>query len=343
MKRLKKIFKLVRKGLVNPRNIIAAYAYPLQRIIPLILLSILFLAAGEVSVSQELIGGLSNNMSTASKHLPEFNYILGNLKLADQAKPLYYQSKSFQLVIDDTIQATKDQNDVGLTPDQKAQIDDDTFLSLFFFKDKSYAQLGGNLYAIPQALTMFRSPNNLTMTLNYMKNHQFQVSLYFLLAFSMVHGLMYVIYMAITAMLLGFYNMRLSVPLSFLARFKLASVAGFYPSFVLGITNLILPLFPYPYPYILGFVLIYIYIMLREHTKHVHKIYHKLTGQEMTPEDVEKMLKESQNNETQVDTDSPSRSQKNLNDSETNPSPINTQIDQPEQKSTDSKQDEDKN
>ena len=83
--------------------------------------------------------------------------------------------------------------------------------------------------------------------------------------------------------------------------------------------------------------------MLREHTKHVHKIYHKLTGQEMTPEDVEKMLKESQNNETQADTDSPSRYQKNLNDSETNPSPINTQVDQPEQKSTDSKQDEDKN
>ena len=307
MTSLKNIITILKLSLKNPRFLIDSIQIKWKPLVGLALISILIVSLGQLGASRPMLDQMNQDLLAAKDHIPQYYYQLGQLKLDDQAKPLYYQSPYFQLVIDDQVRQNNAQDPINLGADKAQAINRHTFLNLFMFKNRTYAILAGQIYQLPQGMTLLSQPDNLNVLLNYFDRHKVMVFAYMWFGFFLVHIPMYAFHILILALFLQVFNVRLTQKLPFSSRSKLAIVNSFYPLLFISLVNLFIPLVGLPYNLTLALAMGITYLMFRSHTFYIMKVTNHLKASDISKKDIMDFIRKQKNSQEDSDSD-PKRS-----------------------------------
>lgn len=250
----------------------------------LMLLVVLALAGIGFLQIKPTIDNLGQEFSTASQYVPEFNNQLGIISLEEGEKPLYYQSNNFQLVMDDSVVAESDLSSVPLTDQQREAMSTTTPFNLFIFKNVSFVRVLNVLRPIPNQWPFLLNNSNLNVLLNYYNNNSWQVLLPLFFSLFLSHLLLYTIEMLIMALILGLYNMRLSQPLTFGQRFKMATAVSAIPFVALQLLFLFFPI-GNVYTWATLVSVIIVYYVFQNHTRFVHDLQNVATHLTLTKDE----------------------------------------------------------
>ena len=91
----KNIFKFLLKAYKEPRLFIQIITVKFRQLRHLAIVAIMIAATSMTIGNQPYFNEISQNIADASTFVPDYQYINGQLQLADNEKPLYYRSKNF--------------------------------------------------------------------------------------------------------------------------------------------------------------------------------------------------------------------------------------------------------
>lgn len=282
----KNIFKFLLKAYKEPRLFIQIIAVKFRQLRHLAIVAIMIAATSMTIGTQSFFNEISQNIANAATFVPEYQYINGQLQLADNEKPLYYRSKNFQLVIDDSIESNKQLDDITLEKDKAKAIDSNTFINLYLFKNSAFAKVGGQFYRLSEAESGFVSRATLIRLLNALNEHPYITLFSQWISYFVVNLLTYVLLILLLTLVTTGLNHRISTPFSFWQRIKLTMAISFAPYVLIQIVKMFVPDFVGSF-FALGiFLMIYLYQMVIRHTLFVKEFLLSLT--EEKPGDLSK-------------------------------------------------------
>lgn len=273
----KNIFKFLLKAYKEPRLFIQIIAVKFRQLRHLAIVAIMIAATSMTIGNQPYFNEISQNIADASTFVPEYQYINGQLQLADNEKPLYYRSKNFQLVIDDSIESNKQLEDITLDKDKAKAIDSNTFINLYLFKNSAFAKVGGQFYRLSDKESAFVSRATLIRLLNALNEHPYITLFSQWISYFVVNLLTYVLLILLLTLVTTSLNHRISTPFSFWQRIKLTMAISFAPYVLIQIVKIFVPDFVGSF-FALGiFLMIYLYQMVIRHTLFVKEFLLSLT------------------------------------------------------------------
>lgn len=273
----KNIFKFLLKAYKEPRLFIQIIAVKFRQLRHLAIVAIMIAATSMTIGNQPYFNEISQNIADASTFVPEYQYINGQLQLADNEKPLYYRSKNFQLVIDDSIESNKQLEDITLDKDKAKAIDSNTFINLYLFKNSAFAKVGGQFYRLSETESAFVSRATLIRLLNALNEHPYITLFSQWISYFVVNLLTYVLLILLLTLVTTSLNHRISTPFSFWQRIKLTMAISFAPYVLIQIVKIFVPDFVGSF-FALGiFLMIYLYQMVIRHTLFVKEFLLSLT------------------------------------------------------------------
>lgn len=282
----KNIFKFLLKAYKEPRLFIQIIAVKFRQLRHLAIVAIMIAATSMTIGTQSYFNEISQNIANAATFVPEYQYINGQLQLAENEKPLYYRSKNFQLVIDDSIESNKQLDDITLEKDKAKAIDSNTFINLYLFKNSAFAKVGGQFYRLREAESGFVSRATLIRLLNALNEHPYITLFSQWISYFVVNLLTYVLLILLLTLVTTGLNHRISTPFSFWQRIKLTMAISFAPYVLIQIVKMFVPDFVGSF-FALGiFLMIYLYQMVIRHTLFVKEFLLSLT--EEKPGDLSK-------------------------------------------------------
>lgn len=264
---LKQTFQIISQGLKNPRFYIDSITLKWRHLFLVSLIAIAALALNTTVQSVPLLDMIQKDITSSADYIPNYEMTDGELAIAEGEKPLYYQSTSFQLVIDDTVASQGVQNYIPLDKTKADRIADNTLLNLFLLKDQSFVVIAGNIYRIPDFSEQFFNRDSLTNLLYSIQSQQTVMLLtVFLTAFVLSIGI-YWIQILMIGLLAAFFNPRLSKPLPLKSRLKLSVIVSLVPLILLQLVDMFVPGFRSS-SYLLMFITLYlIYLTFRNHSQ----------------------------------------------------------------------------
>ena len=282
----KNIFKFLLKAYKEPRLFIQIIAVKFRQLCHLAIVAIMIAAMSMTIGTQSYFNEISQNIANAATFVPEYQYINGQLQLAENEKPLYYRSKNFQLVIDDSIESNKQLDDITLEKDKAKAIDSNTFINLYLFKNSAFAKVGGQFYRLSEEESGFVSRATLIRLLNALNEHPYITIFSQWISYFVVNLLTYVLLILLLTLVTTGLNHRISTPFSFWQRIKLTMAISFAPYVLIQIVKMFVPDFVGSF-FALGiFLMIYLYQMVIRHTLFVKEFLLSLT--EEKPGDLSK-------------------------------------------------------
>lgn len=268
---MKYVFQILWHGFQNPRHFIQSLNLNWKQVVGLMAIIVMVLASGGLMQAKPAIDSIGEEFAMASQYVPEFTNQMGVISLQDGEKPLYYQSSNFQLVVDDSIVAESNLTSVPLTDEQRESINTTTPFNLFIFKNISFLSALGIMRPIPNQWPFLLNNTNLNVLLNFYNNNTWRVLIPVFISLFFSHLLIYTIEIAIMALILGLYNLRLSQPLTFGQRFKMAITVSALPFIGLQILFLFFPLGNiYTWATLVSIVIVY--FVFQNHTRFVHDL-----------------------------------------------------------------------
>lgn len=279
--KLKYMFKLLKLGLKNPRFYIEALNLKWKNLFVLSLLAMLALSGSIVVQTLPLIDSISNDVTAAVDHVPEFQFEDGLLKLEDNEKSLYYQSNFFQLVIDDTVSSRGMQNYIPIDTTKANKLSTDTLLNLLVLQDQTIVIIAGNFYRIPDYYHLFSNQDSLITLLQSIDSQKAtMLTSVFITAF-IFSFFIYWFQMLLIAAVAGWFNARLTQKILFKMRLKLSIIVSFVPLILLQLMDAILPFFRSSY-FMLMFITLYIiYLAFKNHTEFIRNLMQKINKNEL--------------------------------------------------------------
>lgn len=278
---MKYTFKILRLGLKNPRFYIEAFNLKWRYLFFVSFLAMLALSANIATQALPFINSVSHDITASVDYIPEFSFVDGNLELAEDQKPIYYQSNAFQLIIDDTLKSRGIQNFIPVDTDKVDSISNNTLFNLLLLQDQSIAVIMGNMYRIPDTSLLFsdqKGLKNLLLTIDSQK----AVMLFSIFLTSLVFSFfIYAIQMLLIASVAGWFNARLTQTIPFKMRLKLSIMASFIPLVLLQIMDAFLPFFNSNYILLLFITLYIIYLAFKNHTEFVQDLMKKINKNEL--------------------------------------------------------------
>lgn len=227
---LKAVFDILKMSVKQPRYALQSVSLNKKQLLGLILLISLLLAGSGLLGVLPVMQRLGDNVAGASEYVPEFRQSAsGELEIAEGSKPLYYQSESFQLVIDDTVRLEAEDGSIPLSSAQREALSTEAYISLFLFENVAYVGTLDSVTEIPLQLDVFRSPNNLRVLLNYYNNNLGTLLIPVFLTLFVGSLLMYLFEMALLTFFMGVFSLPAMGQLNFRSRFKLVVVASVFP------------------------------------------------------------------------------------------------------------------
>lgn len=273
----KNIFKFLLKAYKEPRLFIQIIAVKFRQLRHLAIVATMIAATSMTIGTQSYFNEISQNIANAATFVPEYQYINGQLQLADNEKPLYYRSKNFQLVIDDSIESNKQLEDITLDKDKAKAIDSNTFINLYLFKNSAFAKVGGQFYRLSETESAFVSRATLIRLLNALNEHPYITLFSQWISYFVVNLLTYVLLILLLTLVTTSLNHRISTPFSFWQRIKLTMAISFAPYVLIQIVKIFVPDFVGSF-FALGiFLMIYLYQMVIRHTLFVKEFLLSLT------------------------------------------------------------------
>ncbi|MGX7075708.1 DUF1189 family protein [Globicatella sanguinis] len=273
----KNIFKFLLKAYKEPRLFIQIIAVKFRQLRHLAIIAIMIAATSMTIGNQPYFNEISQNIADASTFVPDYQYINGQLQLAHNEKPLYYRSKNFQLVIDDSIESNKQLEDITLEKDKAKAIDSKTFINLYLFKNSAFAKVGGQFYRLSEIESAFVSRATLIRLLNALNEHPYITLFSQWISYFVVNLLTYVLLILLLTLVTTSLNHRISTPFSFWQRIKLTMAISFAPYVLIQMVKIFVPDFVGSF-FALGiFLMIYLYQMVIRHTLFVKEFLLSLT------------------------------------------------------------------
>ncbi|MBF6626480.1 DUF1189 family protein [Aerococcaceae bacterium zg-BR9] len=269
---MKNIFKFLYKAYREPRLFIQIVAVKFKQIWHIAFAAILLLSISMTILGQPTFNAITKDISDAAKYVPDYTYKQGKLALAEGEKPLYYQSKAFQLVIDDSIESDGTLNKVPIDATKNDMIDPSIFISLYMFKDQTIASIGNNLYRLGNRANGFLTKQVLIDYLMLLTTRKTTVILTQWLTYLVIAFIIYWLQMFVLATLASSINRNLTSPFTFKQRLKLAIAISFLPLIILEAAKLIIPGFIGSF-FLLGMTFIsLLYYMMHSHTAYVRDL-----------------------------------------------------------------------
>lgn len=242
MTTLKQLIAIIFSSLRMPQQIFGLSKVPFKFFRRLSRLIILWLTVTSILVILKPLNQLFDDVKASSSNLPDFHIVDGKLELAQDQKPVYFQSQSFQLVVDDTVTVSGPQDQPTIPTDIASRLSTKSMASVFLFKDRAFGQIAGRMMQITDLYKANFNKQVASQTLNSIDNYRWIFYLSLVIMAWIISWLLYWFVVLLISYLAHFTTLRSKSFKLFSQTMRLVIQVTFVPFLIYGLLQIILPL-----------------------------------------------------------------------------------------------------
>ena len=242
MTTLKQLIAIIFSSLRMPQQIFGLSKVPFKFFRRLSRLIILWLTVTSVLVTLKPLNQLFDDVKASSSNLPDFHIVDGKLELDQDQKPVYFQSQSFQLVVDDTVTVSGPQDQPTIPTDIASRLSTKSFASFFLFKDRAFGQVAGRMMQITDLYKANFNKQVASQTLNSIENYRWIFYLSLFIVAWIISWLLYWFVVLLISYLAHFTTLRSKSFKLFSQTMRLVIQVTFVPFLIYGLLQIIMPL-----------------------------------------------------------------------------------------------------
>ena len=239
---MKQLIAIIFSSLRMPQQIFGLSKVPFKFFRRLSRLIILWLTVTSILVILKPLNQLFDDVKASSNNLPDFHTVDGKLELAQDQKPVYFQSQSFQLVVDDTVTVSGPQDQPTIPTDIASRLSTKSVASFFLFKDRAFGQVAGRMMQITDLYKANFNKQVASQTLNSIENYRWIFYLSLVIMAWIISWLLYWFVVLLISYLAHFTTLR-SKSFKLLSQtMRLVIQVTFVPFLIYGLLQIIMPL-----------------------------------------------------------------------------------------------------
>lgn len=242
MTTLKQLIAIIFSSLRMPQQIFGLSKVPFKFFRRLSRLIILWLTVTSILVTFKPLNQLFDDVKASSNNLPDFHIVDGKLELAQDQKPVYFQSQSFQLVVDDTVTVSGPQDQPTIPTDIASRLSTKSMASFFLFKDRAFGQVAGRMMQITDLYKANFNTQVASQTLNSIENYRWIFYLSLVIMAWIISWLLYWFVVLLISYLAHFTTLRSKSFKLFSQTMRLVIQVTFVPFLIYGLLQIIMPL-----------------------------------------------------------------------------------------------------
>ena len=242
MTTLKQLIAIIFSSLRMPQQIFGLSKVPFKFFRRLSRLIILWLTVTSILVTLKPFNQLFDDVKASSNNLPDFHTVDGKLELAQDQKPVYFQSQSFQLVVDDTVTVGGPQDQPTIPTDIASRLSTKSMASFFLFKDRAFGQVAGRMMQITDLYKANFNTQVASQTLNSIENYRWFFYLSLFIVAWIISWLLYWFVVLLISYLAHFTTLRSKSFKLFSQTMRLVIQVTFVPFLIYGLLQIIMPL-----------------------------------------------------------------------------------------------------
>ena len=242
MTTLKQLIAIIFSSLRMPQQIFGLSKVPFKFFRRLSRLIILWLTVTSILVIFKPLSQLFDDVKASSSNLPEFHTVDGKLELAQDQKPVYFQSQSFQLVVDDTVTVSGPQDQPTIPTDIASRLSTKSMASVFLFKDRAFGQIAGRMMQITDLYKANFNKQVTSQTINSIENYRWIFYLSLVIMAWIISWLLYWFVVLLISYLAHFTTLRSKSFKLFSQTMRLVIQVTFVPFLIYGLLQIIMPL-----------------------------------------------------------------------------------------------------
>ena len=242
MTTLKQLIAIIFSSLRMPQQIFGLSKVPFKFFRRLSRLIILWLTVTSILVTLKPFNQLFDDVKASSSNLPDFHTVDGKLELAQDQKPVYFQSQSFQLVVDDTVTVSGPQDQPTIPTDIASRLSTKSMASFFLFKDRAFGQVAGRMMQITDLYKANFNTQVASQTLNSIENYRWIFYLSLVIMAWIISWLLYWFVVLLISYLAHFTTLRSKSFKLFSQTMRLVIQVTFVPFLIYGLLQIIMPL-----------------------------------------------------------------------------------------------------
>ena len=242
MTTLKQLIAIIFSSMRMPQQIFGLSKVPFKFFRRLSRLIILWLTVTSILVILKPLNQLFDEVKASSSNLPDFHIVDGKLELAQDQKPVYFQSQSFQLVVDDTVTVSGPQDQPTIPTDIASRLSTKSMASFFLFKDRAFGQVAGRMMQITDLYKANFNKQVASQTLNSIENYRWFFYLSLFIVAWIISWLLYWFVVLLISYLAHFTTLRSKSFKLFSQTMRLVIQVTFVPFLIYGLLQIIMPL-----------------------------------------------------------------------------------------------------
>ena len=242
MTTLKQLIAIIFSSMRMPQQIFGLSKVPFKFFRRLSRLIILWLTVTSILVILKPLNQLFDEVKASSSNLPDFHIVDGKLELAQDQKPVYFQSQSFQLVVDDTVTVSGPQDQPTIPTDIASRLSTKSMASFFLFKDRAFGQVAGRMMQITDLYKANFNTRVASQTLNSIENYRWIFYLSLVIMAWIISWLLYWFVVLLISYLAHFTTLRSKSFKLFSQTMRLVIQVTFVPFLIYGLLQIIMPL-----------------------------------------------------------------------------------------------------
>ena len=242
MTTLKQLIAIIFSSMRMPQQIFGLSKVPFKFFRRLSRLIILWLTVTSILVTFKPLNQLFDDVKASSNNLPDFHIVDGKLELAQDQKPVYFQSQSFQLVVDDTVTVSGPQDQPTIPTDIASRLSTKSMASFFLFKDRAFGQVAGRMMQITDLYKANFNTQVASQTLNSIENYRWIFYLSLVIMAWIISWLLYWFIVLLISYLAHFTTLRSKSFKLFSQTMRLVIQVTFVPFLIYGLLQIIMPL-----------------------------------------------------------------------------------------------------
>ena len=239
---MKQLIAIIFSSMRMPKQIFGLSKVPFKFFRRLSRLIILWLTVTSILVILKPLNQLFDDVKASSSNLPDFHTVDGKLELAQDQKPVYFQSQSFQLVVDDTVTVGGPQDQPTIPTDIASRLSTKSMASFFLFKDRAFGQVAGRMMQITDLYKANFNKQVASQTLNSIENYRWIFYLSLVIVAWIISWLLYWFVVLLISYLAHFTTLRSKSFKLFSQTMRLVIQVTFVPFLIYGLLQIILPL-----------------------------------------------------------------------------------------------------
>ena len=239
---MKQLIAIIFSSMRMPQQIFGLSKVPFKFFRRLSRLIILWLTVTSILVILKPLNKLFDEVKASSSNLPDFHIVDGKLELAQDQKPVYFQSQSFQLVVDDTVTVSGPQDQPTIPTDIASRLSTKSMASFFLFKDRAFGQVAGRMMQITDLYKANFNTQVASQTLNSIENYRWIFYLSLVIMAWIISWLLYWFVVLLISYLTHFTTLRSKSFKLFSQTMRLVIQVTFVPFLIYGLLQIIMPL-----------------------------------------------------------------------------------------------------